>query len=357
MKLKIPALLALITSISIAGLTVGNVLDTFVVPHESGKVQVPGDYDWDDEPEESILSVSSSSDSSSKETISSPQNSSASDVSEEPPISSSQESVSSASEEFSSFEQTTYSQTKATYTNGTQTINNRQVTYHLVEIQLKKLSDFRSLLATDSSGNIGTNITQSFSNLISSAKSASGKSVLCAISGDFPFWKGREGYVVRDGVTYRSTVRKTDGEDLAIYKDGTITSYFEDDLSFEAMSSQHKGIWQNLSFGPSLLKNGVINVTEQQEIDGETMSNNQRTALGFMGSNHLFFLSTEVTGSRNSSRAGSFSLYLLAEFLQKLGCKEAYNLDGGASVGLYCNGLQVVKPERAIGDILYVVNS
>lgn len=298
---KVPLILAIITFFAIGTLTSFNVLDTFVTEHASGSVNTD-DYDF-------------------------------------------------------SFTQTSSSETYINYTTGTRTIDNKDVTYYLVEVHLKQISDLRTQLATNSSGEYGANITQSFSDIVEVAEDVSGAEVLAAISGDYAFWSGRAGYVIRNGVSYRSSTRTTDGEDFAIFKDGSILSYDEADVDFSSLEEMNNGCYQNWCFGPTLLDNGTIAVEEDEEIDGRSKSNNQRTALGYVGTNHFYFLTTEVSGGRNSKSSSSFSLYDLAEFLQELGCTYAYNLDGGGSVSMYADGEYPIEASRKLGDIVYVVNA
>ena len=121
------------------------------------------------------------------------------------------------------------------------------------------------------------------------------------------------------------------------------------------MISQHGGCYQNWSFGPALIVDGTIAVTKTQEIDGETMSQNQRIAIGFAESGHLYFIATKINGQRGSPWAKGFSLYQVADTLLKLGCVTAYNLDGGASASMWCDDTLLVSYDRSLGDMVYVV--
>ena len=124
-----------------------------------------------------------------------------------------------------------------------------------------------------------------------------------------------------------------------------------------SLEEMNNGCYQNWCFGPTLLDNGIIAVEEDEEIDGRSKSDNQRTALGYVGTNHFYFLTTEVSGGRNSKSSSSFSLYDLAKFFQELGCTYAYNLDGGGSVSMYADGKYPIEANRKLGDIIYVVNA
>ena len=46
----------------------------------------------------------------------------------------------------------------------------------------------------------------------------------------------------------------------------------------------------------------------------------------------------------------------MARFFANLGCKEAYNLDGGSSVHMWYNGEEIGKPndDKPLTDIIYI---
>ena len=178
--------------------------------------------------------------------------------------------------------------------------------------------------------------------------------VVAAISGDYPFWNGRSGYVIRDGVQYRSNQRSTSSDDLAIYKDGSYETYYESEVSADTIFNKNNGCWQNFSFGPSLINNGQIAVDEDEEIDGQSRSNNQRTGIAFAGPKHIYFFASKVAGSRSGGKGSAFSLYEMADTFLALGCDVAYNLDGGDSTSFYYDGT-VYMSKRILGDMIYVV--
>ena len=76
--------------------------------------------------------------------------------------------------------------------------------------------------------------------------------------------------------------------------------------------------------------------------------------------NDLHYLFVVSDGRTNESEG--LSLYELAEFLQSLGVKTAYNLDGGGSSTMYFNGNVINQPttrgknikERSVSDIVYI---
>lgn len=112
--------------------------------------------------------------------------------------------------------------------------------------------------------------------------------------------------------------------------------------------------------GPTLIKNGQLHITYNAEvfwgsgIGYETP--NPRSAVGCTANNHIILM---VVDGRQDASAG-MSLPQLAELLQKLGCVEAMNLDGGGSTQMAVGGKLVNRPEggnftRAVPTILAVV--
>lgn len=88
------------------------------------------------------------------------------------------------------------------------------------------------------------------------------------------------------------------------------------------------------------------------------MASNPRTAIGIIDVNHYVFV---VSDGRTSESKG-LSLYELASFMQSLGVKNLYNLDGGGSSTMYFNGKVINNPttngkkitERSVSDIVYI---
>ena len=72
-------------------------------------------------------------------------------------------------------------------------------------------------------------------------------------------------------------------------------------------------------------------------------------------------LSLLVVSDGRSGESEGLTLYELAEFLQSLGARTAYNLDGGGSSTMVFLGQVVNRPvggrgsgQRAVTDIVYV---
>lgn len=218
--------------------------------------------------------------------------------------------------------------------------NNSKI--YVADVQVTSAEYLKTAFAEDT---YGKNVTAKTSSI------ASAHNAILAINGDY-YGAQERGYVIRNGVVYRST--KGTNDVLCIYADGTLKVVNPDEYTTEELVSQ--GVWQAFSFGPELVEDGQITVTQNQEV-GKAMASNPRTAIGMIAPNHYVFV---VSDGRTNESEG-LSLYQLAQFMQKLGVTTAYNLDGGGSSTMYFNGKVINNPtttgnikERGVSDIVYI---
>ena len=224
------------------------------------------------------------------------------------------------------------------------TVNNTQV--YVADVTLSSSDYLKTAFAQNA---YGTNVTAKTS------VTAADNNAILAVNGDY-YGANSTGYVIRNGVVYRDTVREDSSNgDLAIYKDGSFKIIYEDQISAEQLVND--GVVNLLAFGPALVENGEIVVNTNTEV-GQAMASNPRTAIGIIDENHYIIV---VSDGRTSESEG-LSLYQLAEVMKSYGVKTAYNLDGGGSSTLYFNGQVINKPttggnkisERAVSDIVYI---
>jgi len=209
-----------------------------------------------------------------------------------------------------------------------------------------EVTDGTSILSAFANNTYGRNIIDTTSDM------AEENNAVLAINGDY-YGARQSGYVIRNGVVYRN--QGSNGEDMVISKDGTLSFISESDTTTDSLIQ--KQAWQVLSFGPVLVENGQVAVSENDEV-GMAMASNPRTAIGTVAKNHYLFV---VSDGRTSESAG-LSLYELANFMKSLGATNVYNLDGGGSSTMVFQGEVVNNPttngnkisERAVSDILYI---
>ena len=224
------------------------------------------------------------------------------------------------------------------------TVNNTQV--YVADVTVSSSEYLKTAFAHNA---FGTNV------IAKTSETAADNNAILAVNGDY-YGANSTGYVIRNGVVYRDTVREDSSNgDLAIYKDGSFKIIYEDQISADQLVKD--GVVNLLAFGPALLENGEIAVGTNEEV-GQAMASNPRTAIGIIDENHYIIV---VSDGRISESKG-LSLYQMAEVMKSYGVKTAYNLDGGGSSTLYFNGLVINKPttggnkisERAVSDIVYI---
>ena len=239
---------------------------------------------------------------------------------------------------------TSYSDDNISVTLTEKTVSNTQV--YITDVTVSSSEYLKTAFAQNTYGN---NVTAKTS------ETAANNNAILAINGDY-YGANTTGYVIRNGVVYRDTVREDSSNgDLAIYKDGSFKIIYEDQVSADQLVKD--GVVNLLAFGPSLVENGEIAVDTNSEV-GQSMSSNPRTAIGIIDENHYIII---VSDGRTSESEG-LSLYQMAEIMKSYGVKTAYNLDGGGSSTLYFNGQVINKPttngntisERSVSDIVYI---
>lgn len=217
---------------------------------------------------------------------------------------------------------------------------------YIADVQLTSAGSLKTALAQNT---FGSNITQTTSQM------AAANNAILAINGDY-YGANKRGYVIKNGVLYRDTVRQGDDtQDLAIYSDGSFA--IVDETEVTAQELVDSGVVQLFAFGPSLLENGEVQVSASDEVS-RAKSNNPRTAIGIIDDLHYMIV---VADGRTSESEG-LSLLELAELMESYGCVTAYNLDGGGSSTMVFNGIVVNQPttngnqitERAVSDIVYI---
>lgn len=250
-----------------------------------------------------------------------------------------------------------YTATDTSYTSDSKTITiskvvtgsgSNQLVYYVADVQLKDGTALQSAFANNK---FGTNIIDVVSSI------AQDNNAIFAINGDYYGFRN-DGMIIRNGVLYRNAPAR---EGLAIYKDGSMQVY--DETAFSAEQLLADGVWNTLSFGPALLKDGnVISGIDSVEIDtnfgNHSIQGNQpRTGIGIISNNHFVFI---VADGRNPGYSTGVTMSQFAQIFKNLGCKTAYNLDGGGSSDMYFMGKVVNSPcnrdgqERGTSDILYI---
>jgi exopolysaccharide biosynthesis protein len=228
------------------------------------------------------------------------------------------------------------------------TISNDQSSgydWYIADVYIRNKDNFQAFFLNDHFGGIDSTLDQ-----------AKTRTAIFAVNGDNGANRpNRLGYEIRNGKLYHSVAWQ---DVLAMYNDGSMKvfnqSAFEPEFqSIKATGGSNGGIWQVWSFGPMLLDaNGQP--MAQFAPDSIVGSGNERTAIGYYEPGHYCFIT--VGSSDPSNRAGP-SLADLSQKFYNLGCKIAYNLDGGQSSEMVFNGKFVNAPYhggRSVSDIVAI---
>jgi Exopolysaccharide biosynthesis protein related to N-acetylglucosamine-1-phosphodiester alpha-N-acetylglucosaminidase len=230
-----------------------------------------------------------------------------------------------------------------------QTVRTSDTTAYVADVQLTSADSLKTALAQST---FGSNITQTTSEM------AEANSAILAINGDY-YGANKRGYVIKNGVLYRDTVRQGDDtQDLVIYADGSFAIIDETEVTAQELLDS--GVVQLFAFGPALIENGEIQVSSSDEVS-RAKTTNPRTAIGIIDDLHYIIV---VADGRTDESEG-LSLLELAELMDSYGCVTAYNLDGGGSSTMVFNGVVVNQPttsgntisERLVSDIVYIAAS
>lgn len=223
-----------------------------------------------------------------------------------------------------------------------ETVNKYNTTFYVADVCISEATDLKAAFAQNT---FGRNIKETTSQI------AEAQNAIFAVNGDFYGFR-ESGYVLRNGVVYRES--QNDSEVLVIGADGAFSIASDAEKTLESLAEE--GAWQVFSFGPALLSNGELCVTEESDV-AKSRTSNPRTAIGEVEPLHYIFI---VADGRTEVSEGLSLLELAREF-QIRGCKTAYNLDGGGSSTMYFNGSVVNVPtdgksegERKVSDIVYL---
>lgn len=218
-------------------------------------------------------------------------------------------------------------------------INGRKVTYYVADIYIGSIDNFRTYTAHDQ---MRYYITQNVEAM------ALNSNAIIALSGDY-FSSQKSGFIVRNGNIY---LQDRSNSICALFRDGTMKTYEAGSYSIDDVLAQDPlHVW---SFGPVLLDNqgGVLG---SYEVSAGLRSAHPRSAVGYYEPGHYCF----ITVDGRQSHSYGVEVKELAQIFANLGCKTAYNLDGGASAVMVFDGDTISRPSnggRDIADILLITD-
>ncbi len=198
-------------------------------------------------------------------------------------------------------------------------INGRKVVYYVADIRLKDINSLQTVFAEDK---FGIGYTETVLSM------ATRSDAILAVNGDF-YGLSKSSVVIRNGSIYRENLDEYDI--LVLYYDGTMETYDPNDFDIEEVKA--KSPYQVWTFGPSLLDQDGKALTSFPGYS-KILYGNPRTSIGYYESGHYAIV---VADGRTDASTG-LKMKELAKVYEDLGCKVAYNLDGGKSSVMTFNG-------------------
>lgn len=170
---------------------------------------------------------------------------------------------------------------------------------------------------------------------------------IVATNGDY-FLFHSSGLAIRNGQLWRDSLHP-DQDVCVLYQDGTMETYLKGQVDLESIYA--KGPYHAWSFGPRLLENGQPMTRFNTSV--ETW--NPRCAIGYYEPGHYCLVL--VDGRQEPDYSYGLKMGDLSKLMHELGCREAYNLDGGMTAMMAYHGEIISKPcggGRQSCDIVYV---
>lgn len=212
-----------------------------------------------------------------------------------------------------------------------------QISYVLADIYVGDITCFQTAFARDI---YGIGYSEKLSGISDRMRA------VLAVNGD-SYSNNRHknnGTIIRNGVVYRN--RPTNSETCVLNLDGTMDIYEPGQIDLGQLMD--KGAYQSWIFGPSLLdKEGKAK--EEFLTWDYIRQSHPRTAIGYYEPGHYCLL---LVDGRQENTRGMF-LEEMAQLFEELGCKAAYNLDGGHCSFMTFQGRmanQPYKPEQEVAD-------
>lgn len=218
-------------------------------------------------------------------------------------------------------------------------VHEKDTDIYIADIYVKDIGCLQAALGQDTYGRGYTEHAQAIANR---------KGAVITLNGDY-YGARNNGVVIRNGVLYREDPT-LDCDVGVLYWDGTMKCFSP--REFDAQKEIERGAYQAWSFGPMLLdKDG----NTMEKFNSKVNPRNPRAALGYYEPGHYCMVAVD---GRTEQSAG-LSLAQMSALMNYLGCKAAYNLDGGQTAVMVYGNEVVNKPVdngRPCSDFIMVMD-
>ncbi len=187
---------------------------------------------------------------------------------------------------------------------------------------------------------------------------AKNEGAILALTGDNGHNFGK-GVVFANGkMLQKKTNNKRDV--CVIYMDGRMEVFKGRTLTADKIKELDGKVWQSFLFGPGLLDEEGHALTEFSTTGVNPA--NPRAVIGYYEPGHYCLVQIDGRGTTSAISGKNVGMKMaeLAAYMESLGCKAAYNLDGGQSALMWFNGKVISTPYkggRGVGDIVYLTDS
>lgn len=219
---------------------------------------------------------------------------------------------------------------------------NDKITYFTADIYLASMDSFKTAFADDTYGTGHHEHIKDMSKRLES---------ILALNGDSYCFnqKHLSGLLVRNGEIYRS--EDTAADMCVLYRNGELKTYEAGE--FNSADAVKNGALHTWVFGPALLtKDGKAK--KDFNTWGYIKKRHPRTAIGCYEPGHYCFL---VCDGRQEGYSKGMTLEELSKLFEDMGCRTAYNLDGGHTTFMTLKNKVVnhsYKPDKEITDCIYL---
>ena len=210
------------------------------------------------------------------------------------------------------------------------------VTYFVADVYVRHI---RHLITAFANGTYGKGQRQD------PLEIAQESGAIFAVNGDY-YGARDSGVVIRNGDLFRESVS---ADICVLYADGTMETC--DEKAFNLEEAVARGAYQAWNFGPKLLQNGRA----MTKFNSSVKKKNPRCAIGYYAPGHYCFV---VVDGRQEGYSTGMTMEELSRLFERLGCAEAYNLDGGETAVMIFDGDVVNRPAgggRSCSDIVGIV--
>ena len=208
----------------------------------------------------------------------------------------------------------------------------KPIVYYVADVYVKDISSFRTAVAEEYKDQNESDIKNAMPALQLSQLAGA----IVSINGDSFAW--HKSLAVRNGVEWTKDL-PVYGDICVLYKDGAMETYAQKDVKSalidEIYAKDPYHIW---TFGPQLLVDGQVpaNFTRSKA--------NPLSAVGYYEPGHYCFI---LVDGRQKGYSWGMTLEELAKVFYDLGCKVAFNLDGGDTAVMTYNGAWRSQRKRA----------